>query len=142
MRLQHLNHSTYQHQYHIVWCTRGRRNILQKYVLPELKKSFLGTVKKYPTLFLHEMNTDSDHVHIQIEIPPSIAVSDAVRALKASSSLALRKKFPFIKNIYLEKDGIWATGYFSSTIGLNETQIQKYIQYQGKKEKPQRSRLW
>lgn len=88
------------------------------------------------------MNTDQDHVHLQLEIPPNIAVSDAVRALKAESSLYLRKKFPFIKKIYLEKDGIWATGYFSSTIGINEQQIQKYIAYQGKKEKPQRLRLW
>jgi len=142
MRLQHLNHSTYQHQYHIVWCTRGRRNILQKYVLPELKSSFFSTIKKYPTLYLHEMNTDQDHVHLQLEIPPNIAVSEAVRALKAGSSLHLRKKFKFIREIYLEKDGIWATGYFSSTIGLNETQIKKYIQYQGRKEKPQKSRLW
>ncbi|MCC7356725.1 MAG: IS200/IS605 family transposase [Candidatus Doudnabacteria bacterium] len=142
MRLQHLNHSTYQHQYHIVWCTRGRRNILQSYVLPQLKKSFQETIRKYPTLFLHAMNTDEDHVHLQLEVPPNIAVSDAIRALKAESSLSLRKKFPFIKKIYLEKDGIWATGYFSSTIGLNEQQIQKYIDYQGKKEKPQRSRLW
>lgn len=142
MRIRHLNHSTYQHQYHIVWATKGRRNILQKYVLPELKKSFLETVKKYPTLYLLEMNTDQDHVHLQIEIPPNIAVSDAVQSLKSRSSLALRKKFKFIREIYLEKDGIWAVGYFSSTIGLNEEKIKKYIQYQGKKEKPQAARLW
>jgi putative transposase len=142
MRIRHLNHSTYQHQYHIVWGTKGRRNILQKYVLPELKKSFFETIKKYPTLFIHEMNTDQDHVHIQIEIPPNIAVSDAVRALKAASSLHLRKKFKYIREIYLEKDGIWSVGYFCSTIGLNEDQIKKYIQWQGKKDKPQTARLW
>jgi putative transposase len=142
MRIRHLNHSTYQHQYHIVWGTKGRRNILQKYVLSELKKSFFATVKKYPTLYLHEINTDQDHVHIQIEVPPNIAVSDAVRALKANSGIALRKKFKYIREIYLEKDGIWATGYFSSTIGLDEDRIKRYIQYQGKKEKPQTARLW
>lgn len=142
MRIRHLNHSTYQHQYHIVWGTKGRRNVLQKYVLPELKKSFFDTIKKYPTLFLHEINTDQDHVHLQIEIPPNIAVSDAVRALKANSSLHLRKKFKFIREIYLEKDGIWSVGYFSSTIGLNEAQVKKYIQWQGKKDKPQTARLW
>ena len=142
MRIRHLNHSTFQHQYHIVWGTKGRRNILQKYVLPELKKSFFETVKKYPTLFLQEINTDQDHVHIQIEIPPNIAVSDAVRALKAASSLHLRKKFKYIRDIYLEKDGIWSVGYFSSTIGLNESQVRKYIQWQGKKDKPQTARLW
>lgn len=88
------------------------------------------------------MNTDQDHVHIQIEIPSNIAVSDAVSKLKASSSRHLKSKFKFIREIYLEKDGIWSVGYFSSTIGLNEDIIRKYIEWQGKKDKPQRLRLF
>lgn len=136
MRIQHLNHSTYQHQYHIVWGTRGKRRVLQKYVLPELKKSLYETCKKYPTLWIETLNTDQDHVHVQIEIPPNIAVSDAVGKLKANSSRHLRSKFKFIREIYLEKDGIRSVGYFSSTIGLNEARIKKYIEWQGKKDKP------
>jgi REP-associated tyrosine transposase len=142
MRMQHLNHSTYQHQYHIVWCTKGRRKILQRYVLPELKKSLWETCKKYPTLWIESMNTDQDHVHLQIEIPPNIAVSDAVGKLKANSSRHLRSKFKFIRDIYLEKDGIWSVGYFSSSIGLNEEQIKRYIAWQGKREAPRRLKLF
>ena len=142
MRIQHLNHSTYQHQYHIVWGTRGRRKILQKYVVLELKKSLYEVCKKYPTLWIENMNADQDHVHIQIEIPPNIAISDAVGKLKANSSRYLRTKFKFIREIYLEKDGIWSVGYFSSTVGLNEIRIRKYIEWQGKKDKPQRLRLF
>jgi putative transposase len=142
MRIQHLNHSTYQHNYHIVWATRGRRNILQDYVKPELLFSFRETIKKYPTLSLVVMNIDQDHVHIQIEIPPNITVSDAVSRLKANASLHLRKKFNFIKQIYLEKDGIWSVGYFSSTVGLNEERIQKYITWQSKREKAQTIKLF
>ena len=33
-------------------------------------------------------------------------------------------------------DGIWAVGYFSSTLGLNEDQIKKYIEHQGREELP------
>ena len=142
MRIQHLNHSTYQHQYHIVWATRGRRNILQNYIKPELLTNIKETIKKYPTLHLVAMNIDQDHVHLQIEIPPNIAVSDAVSRLKANASLHLRKKFKFIRDIYLEKDGIWSVGYFSSTLGLNEQQIRKYILWQGKHEKAQTIRLF
>ena len=142
MRIQHLNHSTYQHQYHIVWGTKGRRKFLQTYVLPELKRSFYATIKKYPTLWIETMNTDLDHVHLQMEVPPNISVSDAVQKLKADSSLYLRKKFKFIREIYLEKDGIWSVGYFSSTVGLNESQIRKYIEWQGRKDKPTRLHLF
>ena len=142
MRIQHLNHSTYQHQYHIVWGTKGRRNILQPYVKTELQRSLYETIKKYPTLFILEWNSDQDHVHLQMEIPPNIAVSDAVQKLKANSSIHLRRKFRFIRDIYLEKDGIWSVGYFSSTIGLNEAKIKKYIQWQGKAEVPRKLKLF
>ena len=142
MRVQSLNHSTYELQYHIVWGTRYRRKWLKDYVQVELWKSLRSTVKKYPTLHIIEMNTDQDHVHLQIEIPPNITIADAVCAIKSSSSLHLRKKFKFIDKIYLEKDGIWSVGYFVSSIGLNEERIRKYIQHQGEQEKPQTARLF
>ena len=142
MRIQNLNHSTYQHQYHVIWGTKYRRRILKPYVLAELKRSFFATIKKYPTLWIESMNVDEDHVHIQIEIPPNIAVSDAVGRLKSASSRHLCSKFKFIREIYLEKDGIWSVGYYSSTIGLNESMIKRYIAWQGKKDVPQKSRLF
>ncbi len=142
MRVQSLNHSTYELQYHIVWGTRYRRKWLKDYVQVELWKSLRSTVKKYPTLHIIEMNTDQDHVHLQIEIPPNITIADAVCAIKSRSSLHLRKKFKFIDKIYLEKDGIWSVGYFVSSIGLNEERIKKYIQHQGEQEKPQTARLF
>jgi len=125
-----------------VWGTKGRRKILKPYVLIELKKSIYSTIKKYPTLWIASMNANDDHVHLQIEIPPNIAISDAVGVLKSASSFCLKRKFKFIREIYLEKDGIWSVGYFSSTVGLNEAQIERYIAWQGKHDKPQKSRLF
>ena len=142
MRTRHLNHSTYKIQYHIVWGTKYRYKYLKDYVKAELKASLYATVKKYPTLYILNINTDQDHVHIQIEIPPNIAVADAVQKLKSNASLHLKKKFKFIRELYLEKDGIWSVGYFVSTIGLDENIIKKYIDWQGKKEKPQTTKLF
>lgn len=142
MRIRRLNHSTYEHQYHIVWGTKYRRKILKPYTLVELKKIIYATAKKYPTLWISNLNTDEDHVHLQIEIPPNIAVSDAVSVLKSASSRYLRSKFKYIRDIYIEKDGIWSVGYFSSTIGLNERQIKRYIDWQGRKDKSQTTRLF
>lgn len=111
-------------------------------MLVELKKILYATIKKYPTLWIESLNTDEDHIHLQIEISPNVAVSDAVSKLKSASSRYLRSKFKFIREIYMEKDGIWSVGYFSSTIGLNETRIKHYIEWQGKKDKPQNARLF
>ena len=125
-----------------MWGTKYRRKILKPYVLIELKKILYGTVKKYPTLWIANLNTNEDHVHLQLEVPPNIAVSDAVGKLKSASSRYLRSKFKFIREIYLEKDGIWSVGYFSSTVGLNEGQIRKYIDWQDRKDRPQKPRLF
>ena len=133
MRTRNLNHSTYQHQYHIVWGTKYRRKILKDYVKSELIKSISDVTKKYPTLFVLAINVDQDHVHIQIEIPPNISVSKAVQAIKIMSTIRIRKKFKFIRELYLE-NSIWSVGYFSSTLGLNESQIKKYINNQGKND--------
>ena len=135
MRIRHLNHSTYQHQYHIVWGTRGRRKYLQAYVLPHLKKSMYEVIKKYPALWIAEMNTDQDHVHLQIEIPPDTTVAAVVQRLKSESSAKLKKRFKFIRDMYLD-GSIWSVGYFVSTIGLNEEQIRKYIVHQSRKDHP------
>lgn len=136
MRIRSLNHSTYQHQYHIVWGTRYRRKFLKPYVKAAFLASLHDTLKKYPTLHLEAINTNEDHVHLQIEIPPNILVAAVVGKIKGASSVHLKKQFKFIREMYLE-GGIWSVGYFSSTVGLNEAQVKRYIGWQGKKDLPQ-----
>ena len=126
MRIRHLNHSTYQTQYHIVWCTKYCRKIIKPYVQKEIVRSILKTLNSYPTWFMHQLNTGPQHIHLRIELPPNVAVSTVVRELKSRSSIHLRSKFKYIDKIY-EKSGIWSVGYFVSTIGLNELMIKKYI---------------
>ena len=135
MRTNSLSHSVYRHQYHIVWGTKYRKKYLKEYVKLELITSFENTIEKFPTLHLDLVNVNEDHVHIQIEIPPNISVAKAVQVLKQNATIHLRKKFKFINRMYLE-NSIWGVGYFSSTVGLNEKQIRKYIEYQGQQEIP------
>ena len=136
MRIRSLNHSVYQLQYHLVWGTKYRRKFIIPAVKQELFHSLYETVKKYPTLHLFLINTNRDHVHLQIELPPSVSVASVVQKLKANSSFHLRKRFKFIREMYLDKEGIWSVGYFVSSIGLNEANIQKYIAWQDKREVP------
>ena len=82
---------------------------------------------------MEKINTDEDHVHMMIEVPPSYAIADVVRELKSYSSAHLRKRFKFIDEIY-RRSGIWSRGYFVSTVGLNEERIKKYIEFQNKQD--------
>ena len=129
MRIRQLNHSVYQMQYHIVWGTKYRHKFLKPYVKVELFKMFKEIVKKDPILYIHQVNTGEDHVHMQIEIPPKYSVAAVVKVLKQETSRELRTKFKFIDKMYLHS-GVWSVGYFASTIGLNEEEIKKYIKKQ------------
>jgi|SRR3989344_781236 len=136
MRIRHLNHSVYQTQYHIVWGTKYRRHILKHYVRTELIKSIYKVLRIYPTWYLHQINTGSDHVHLRIELPPTVTIAEAVQKLKGQSAYTLCKKFKFIREIY-SRGGMWSVGYFVSTIGLNEDQIKRYIERQNLWERGQ-----
>ena len=136
MRIQKLSHSTYYHSYHIVWGTKYRRKFLKPYVKDSLLKLLSILEEKHPTLHFETVNVDEDHVHMQVEISPTVSVSEAVKAIKTFTSRKLRKEFKFIKRIYLWKEGIWSVGYFSSTIWLNEAIIRRYIEEQWKEDHP------
>ena len=140
MRTRQLNHSAYQLQYHLVWGTRYRRKWLKDYVKKEFASSCYAVVKKYPTLYIHSLNTDEDHIHLQIEIPPNLTIAAVVQALKIESSIRIKKRFKFVRNIYLD-GSIWSVGYFVSSVGLNEERIKRYIEYQGKQDRGRTLRL-
>ncbi len=140
MRILKLKHSVYQHEYHIVFGTRRRRMFLKKYVKPEFDRVMFKYQKKYPKIKLVEVNLNNDHVHLLMEIPPDTNVATVVKQIKWLTSITFKKKFKFIREMY-KGGSIWGVGYFSSTIGLNETTIRRYIKYQGNLELPQQIKL-
>jgi len=70
-----------------------------------------------------------------MEIPPDLSVAVVVKRIKWLASMRLKKRFKFIREMYLDGN-IWSVGYFSSTIGLNEKIIKEYIAGQGKADLP------
>ena len=140
MRIRSLNHCHYQHEYHIVWGTKYRRKILKPYVKEAFLEALFEVLKKYPKLHLIAVNTDRDHVHLQVEIAPDISVSEAMKMIKGRTSIFLKKRFPFLRRIYLD-EGVWSVGYYSSTIGLNDELVRRYIAHQGKMDKPRTLKL-
>lgn len=133
MRIKQLNHSIYQLQFHIVWGTKYRRKFLKEYVRQELSKSLKKLQRKYPEWYFQKINTDQDHVHIIMEIPPKQSIAWCVQQMKSNTSKDLRKKYKFIDNMY-DHSGIWSIGYFVSSIGLNEAQIAQYVEQQGEQD--------
>jgi len=131
MRTRSLNHSVYEVQYHLVWGTKYRRKILKNYAKPELLKSIRKLQNTYPSWYIHEINTNDDHIHILIEFPPKYSVAEVVQKIKISTSKHLSTRFKFVNKIFGKHEGIWSVGYYVSTVGMNEDRIKKYIAHQG-----------
>ena len=137
MEYKRQNHSVYYTRYHLVISTKYRRKILRAGFGEYLKKLIVAIGRQNPDIEIVEVSTDIDHVHILLSIPPKLSVSEVVRMIKAKTGAVMRKRFPFLDKVYWGVDGIWSTGYFVSTAGINEEVIKKYIKMQGEEDSGQ-----
>ena len=132
------SHATYYTRYHLVFVTKYRRKVLKEGMGAYLMKLLKLVEQHYPDVEILEMKTDLDHVHLLAIVPPRRSVADIVCILKSNTSRMMRKKFPFISNMYDYDDlNLWSDGYFVSTVGCDEGTIQRYIQRQGQEDKGQ-----
>lgn len=70
-----------------------------------------------------------DHVHMFVEIPPHIAVSDFVQKAKGRSSRKIQQEFEHIRKRYWGQR-FWARGYFCTTTGnITDEVIMQYLAY-------------
>lgn len=127
----------YKTQYHIVFVTKYRRKILVTGV-EEWLKLRLQEIRKYkPDLEYIEMGMDKDHVHLYMVIPPKYSVSEIVSQIKSNTSRDMKTKFEFLAKVYWGTDSVWSTGFFVSTVGINEESIRRYVQMQGEEDSGQ-----
>lgn len=134
MKARKSAHAVYKTQYHIVWITRYRRKILVKGVRKYLEVKLQEVRKYHPDWEYIEKGIAVDHIHLYMIIPPKYAVSKVVESIKSNTSKALKEKFGFLEKVYWDGEGIWGTGYFVSTVGINEETIKRYVEMQGRED--------
>ncbi len=124
-------HGAYHHQYHLVWIPKYRRRVL-KGALKDFLTKKLGDIREYhPEVEVEQVSIQSDHVHLVAVIPPKYAVSAVVGKIKANTSREIRQRFPEIKKVYWRNE-FWSVGFFSSTVGIDEAVIKRYVEFQEK----------
>ena len=115
--------------YHIVWLPKYRKKILEGNVKLRLEE-LLRSCADINGWEIQELNIQVDHVHMMVQLPPSISVSKAVQFFKGISSKMIRAEHPEIKK-FLWGNDFWADGYFSETVGsISEDKIRSYIRNQ------------
>lgn len=134
MELIHGSHCVYHCDYHIVIVTKYRKAIFNEGIFAYFHTKLAEVTDHYPMIRFKTINHDKDHLHMHVSIPPTIAVGKVVGIIKQNTARALKQKFPFLKDIYWGTDAVWSSGYFVSTVGVNEQVIQAYIKNQGKSD--------
>src|SRR4030043_680072 len=134
MEYKKLSHAVYYCDYHIVFPTKYRRKIFNDGVFAYVELKLKDISDHYPFIVFKEVNHGQDHIHLLVSIPPTQSVGKIIGIIKINIARELKKKFPFLKEVYWGTDSIWSEGYFVSTTGIDEQIIKKYIEFQGRED--------
>ena len=113
-------------KYHLIWIPRRRRKVLVGAVAIRLE-ALLREKAAELNVTVEHLAIRPDHLHLFVEAPPSLAVSQIVFRLKGYTARRLRQEFPHL----LRLPSMWTTAYFASTAGnVSAETIRRYIEAQ------------
>ena len=126
--IKSLAHSKWRCKYHIVFAPKYRR----MEVYGKLKADIGAILRKLceqKGVEIVEAQACPDHIHMLVEIPPSLSVSQFVGFLKGKSALMIFDRHANLKYKYGNRH-FWSRGYYVDTVGRNEGAIKEYIKNQ------------
>ncbi len=97
------NHSVFMLHYHLIMYIKYRNEVMDDTISNRLKEIFVKIAPAY-NIALEEWNHDVDHVHILFRGQPNTEISKFINAYKSASSRIIKKEFPEIRKISLERD--------------------------------------
>lgn len=123
-----LAHTRWMCKYHIVFTPKYRRKIIYN----KLRRDIVQIIKdlcKWKGIEIIEGKAMPDHIHILVKIPPKMSISNFMGYLKGKSAVMIFARHGNLKYKF-GNNNFWSTGYYVSTVGLNEATIAKYIKEQ------------
>ncbi len=112
MRYQSTRKSVYSTKYHVIWCPKYRRRVLGGRVEARLKQ-LIGQVVIECGGQVIELETMPDHVHLLLEVAPTVPLSALMQKLKGRTSGQLRAEFPQLRRL----PAVWSPSWLVSTVG-------------------------
>lgn len=110
--------------YHLIWCTKYRKDVLKDEVELRIKELFTEKANELD-ITIEQMEVMSDHVHLFVKSKPIYAIHFVVNQLKGYSSRILRKEF---KHVRSKMPCLWSRSYYCESVGhISEETIRKYI---------------
>jgi putative transposase len=116
-----MSHAYSQITIHLVFSTKDRHKIILKHLQP-LLWSYLAGICQKDGIFVHAIGGTEDHIHLLIQIPPSLPLAKAVNVLKSSSS-----KWASVKGFSFA----WQDGHAAFSVSAsNIPAVVRYIETQ------------
>ena len=117
-------------RYHIIFCPKYRRKVLTEPISERFKKIVESMQETYNFLII-EMEVMPDHVHLLLDIDPTIGVCEVIKKIKRKTSYELRKEFP---ELVRKLPCLWTRSKFIATVGsVSLDVINTYIEQQKNK---------
>lgn len=128
--IRHGRHCVFNLHVHLVFVTKYRRGVFTKAILDDMRGVFASICTDFEAELV-EFDGEDDHVHLLVNYPPKVSVSNLVNSLKGVSSRMIRKKnYPSIRE-KLWGDALWSPSYFAGSCGSAPISvIRQYIEQQ------------
>lgn len=123
-----LSHSKWRCKYHIVFAPKYRRQEIYGKIKADIGK-ILRMLCERKGVKIIEAEACKDHIHMLVEIPPHLSVSQFMGYLKSKSSLMIFDRHANLKYKYGNRH-FWCRGYYVDTVGRNQNAIKEYIKNQ------------
>ncbi len=113
---------------HLVWVTKYRYPVLKGDVQCRCREIIIQICDAEDVQILKGV-VSKDHIHMHIEYPPRVSISDLVKRLKGRTSRILQREFPVLKKRYWGRH-FWAIGYGAwSTGNVTDEMVQEYLEH-------------
>ena len=125
--LNNFNHGVGQNSYHLVWKPKYAKDPFKFGLVRNHCVQFLNEIAQQYNFKIYELQVMPDHVHLFVEVPPTISVSKALQLFKGISSYKLFRQHPWLRN-HFRKGHLWSPGKFFRSVGnVTAETIQHYI---------------
>lgn len=133
-RFRKLSHTIWHCQYHIIWVPKYRFRILRGEIAEEVRAAIHGFVERMEGEVV-ELSVQADHVHLQVMVPPKVAISKFMGTIKGRTAIQILNRHKKLKKKPYWGNHFWARGYCVDTIGLDEEKVRAYVRHQEKRER-------
>ncbi|MCC5845365.1 MAG: IS200/IS605 family transposase [Verrucomicrobia bacterium] len=99
-----------------MWSTKNREPLLHNDIRPRVWAYLAGIAQKH-RIFVRDIGGVADHVHLFLDIPKTLTVTEAAKTLKGVSSTWINEQC-FIQGRFQ-----WQDGYGAFTVGPEEKEI-------------------